>query len=654
MEQIGEQWSNKLHQAATALKGKGDCAANVRRLQDFVSWFHILPTYRQRCAKTRMSMLLPPVLNELLTQLEPLAAALSVNRSLAFVDQVKAYEVISHDWLIQCWSCLPMSTWIWQWLHLVVLNRKVRIRVKGYLGPLIPLVKGLGMGGPHAPHTWAVGFDPIVWMLDIVAGTYLTTVYADDTSLANNHNQALLHGQILLLCANQVAGLQVAHHHCLSVSFTFHTRQPFCHDHPPRLCAHVLEALLSFPLIIKNLKINQPPHSPHINVTFNTASSVFACTIMHAAIKVAQIEIDGEIYFTCNRQIPCKCECKCDLILSPLTASGCGATNDVLDQILARQQTQSSVPPQDIKLLHDPMLYNILQGSCAHVEQMPTTTWLALIQNVRYSILDGDPLHDIGALCEAEISLWGSPTLVSSARYLGPSVARPLTGDLALQESLQKPWKKFVLRVQTAAAIRSSWNTAVYMWNLHIVPCLYHIFASQYISSQVHTDLLKQARLALRTSTWASPQMLFAISGCLAVPGFPVCPLAAARASYCVAGLRTEFFKRNPNNATYGSRVDDTWFLERKDVNPLGLKLSSAMTSTFLLNTCLVNIDELLPNFISTRAADLLRKEQLRLATCREDLKCGNANFQKTRRIIYRIFLMKDNLQFLGGYQQLI
>ena len=654
MEQIGEQWSSQLHQAATALKGKGDCAANVRRLQDFISWFHVLPTYHQKCAKTRMSALLPPILNELLTQLEPLASALSVSKSLAFVDQVKAYEVISHDWLIQCWSCLPMSTWIWQWLHLVVLNRKVRIRVRGYLGPLIPLVKGLGMGGPHAPHTWAVGFDPIVWMLDIVAGTYLTTVYADDTSLANNHNQALLHGQVLLLCANQVAGLQVAHHHCLSATFTFQTYGPYSMDFNRQNYYNKLKTNLCLPLIIKDLKIVHPSHSDRYIVTFNTASSVFACSIMQAAIKMAHMEIDGEVQFTCQRLYPCKCECKCDLILSPLTATVCATTSSTLDQILYRQQILNSMPPQANKLLHDPMLFHILQGTHTPASPMPTSSWLAIIQNVRYRIHDGDPLHDIGALCEAEISLWGFPTLASSARYLGPSIARPLTGGFALQESLQKPWKKFILRVQTAAAVRSSWNVAVYMWNLHIIPCLYHIFASHYISSLTHTSLLKQARIALRTGNWISPQILFAISGCLGVPGFPTCPFAAAIASYCVAGLRTEFFKRNSRNATYGNRVDESWFLERKDTNPLGLKMSAAMTSNFIFKTCLVNIDDNLPNFISSRATDLLRKEQLKLTACQNSIVCGIINFQKVRRIIYRILLLKDNLQFRGGYQQLL
>ena len=141
-------------------------------------------------------------------------------RIIAFVDQVKAYELLSHEWLRTCWALLPMPTWVHRWLHIITLNRHVRIRTRGFTGPLIPLVKGLGMGGPHAPLQWSVGFDPIVWILDVVAKAHLTTVYADDTCLAAMNMSCIVKAQALLLTANLVAGLMVARHHCITVRVT--------------------------------------------------------------------------------------------------------------------------------------------------------------------------------------------------------------------------------------------------------------------------------------------------------------------------------------------------------------------------------------------------------------------------------------------------
>ena len=104
MAVVAKPWAGLLHQAATALPGKGDCASNVRTLQSFIDWYQTCPTYTQATFSSSLCHLLPSHLSSLLTSLLPFLTHRDLIRILAFIDQVKAYEVLSYEWLIACWQ----------------------------------------------------------------------------------------------------------------------------------------------------------------------------------------------------------------------------------------------------------------------------------------------------------------------------------------------------------------------------------------------------------------------------------------------------------------------------------------------------------------------------------------------------------------------
>ena len=665
MSTIAPVWSPKLHQAATALPGKGDCAANVRTLQAFVSWYNTQPAYAQTTFTGKITELLPPVVLELFSLLSPFLKGLDIIRTLAFVDQVKAYEVIGYPWLTACWTAWNMHKWIWQWLFIVTLNRTARIKVGSHFGPKLVLVKGLGMGGPHAPLQWSVGFDPIVWMLDVVVGTHLTTVFADDTALANSNSEALLRGQLLLAVSGLVAGLRIAYHNCVNsivtvpiALFMQHTQATQWNNASWNIFTRkIATAAQTIPFVeisvehtagceVFRAHITGP--SPVVNLL--SWAAIYSQSIVETNPGQDQplLQLLHHTVYEFTRATPCKCACKCDLLLSPLTASLIPTTamnaHELLGRTLDHALEQAKLPPPHIGTM-------IRACSDKYRSQAPTGTlaWLSAYHSGRAALSEGTDDH-IQAKIEGDFTVWGGAAIVDTARYLGPSVSIPLTGNKNYLHATAKPIRKMWTRTFTLNATRTSFAGASYIWNMHILSCVPHIWSAIYITEPLLRPIYKIAAAALRTGRWTNIKQLFAARYALGIMNFPSSPWAIAQAAFC-AGVLKDRNSEFPSNLIASST--------QEMVNPLGLRANDVCIATRILLDSMAplhspaSMEQCHPTictFIKERHEYLCNKLKQSWAQRNN----GQANVKRIRRALTELLGLKEGLQDKGGLSLLI
>eukprot|EP00969_Alexandrium_andersonii_P167214 7391443-Alexandrium_andersonii.AAC.1 len=69
------------------------------------------------------------------------------------------------------------------------------------------------MGGPVKPFLWAVGFDPVIYAVEVLAGGPAPT-YVDDLAVLLRRLLGLRRASMAVLWAAKAAGLVVDLHHC--------------------------------------------------------------------------------------------------------------------------------------------------------------------------------------------------------------------------------------------------------------------------------------------------------------------------------------------------------------------------------------------------------------------------------------------------------
>ena len=131
------------------------------------------------------------------------------------LDQAKAFEYLSHDWIRQVVSSWSLPGWACAFLVSMAEGR----RLIGNPRPKKPgrfLRRGVGMGGPASLFTWALCFEPVAWIAMVAAGCS-NLLYVDDLlGKVRGPGQTLLL-YMALLAATHTAGLKVEDHDCVTV-----------------------------------------------------------------------------------------------------------------------------------------------------------------------------------------------------------------------------------------------------------------------------------------------------------------------------------------------------------------------------------------------------------------------------------------------------
>ena len=419
MSNVSPIWSAMLHQSQASGRKGMECATNVKHILQFLEGGGNYRLHPGDDPFDCISNLLPPATLFCLRALisGPLCDLRA--RLAMLVDQWKAYEIMSHEWMQGIWAEWQVPVWVWIWLNALVVLRHGRIGIQGFLGPVLTLVKGLGMGGPHAPFAWNVGFDPILVILSAGSHALATSVWADDTALAVNSVRQAITAQLLLLATRSVAGLQIATHHCHSASL-----QCRAIDWPA-----ISERMSHFPLCTSVSEPCSQQAAPH---KASSCANCFSSTVndqtasitsdlgSHAAqnftlhgpsIFILQVCIVW-LHAVCLVRVnsfaanECTCDCKCDMIFAN-------------------------------------------PASAMH------SAWLVVP--------------------------WGHHTHSPHARYLGPVIAGdvPTRDPLDIHRatlSLTKPLAKVGSRVWKIQSVRQSWATRTYGWNVYCLSCVTHVF----------------------------------------------------------------------------------------------------------------------------------------------------------------------------------
>ena len=138
------------------------------------------------------------------------------------LDQAKAFEYLSHDWLRAVLAAWNLPVWAEAFLLACAEGR----RIVGHPRPDWPgedLLRGVGMGGPASMFTWCLAFDPVSWIAAIAAQCCNRTYVDDLTGETFGPGQTVLL-YLCLLAATRLAALQVEDHHCQSLAGPHGTR----------------------------------------------------------------------------------------------------------------------------------------------------------------------------------------------------------------------------------------------------------------------------------------------------------------------------------------------------------------------------------------------------------------------------------------------
>ena len=98
--------------------------------------------------------------------------------TVLLADQFKAYEVMLRQWMTRAWAEWRISFFVFVRLVYIVIFRYGQILVGGHTGDIIAIIKGLGIGGPHAPFVWNVSFDPVMVLFSVCSQALAMSVSA--------------------------------------------------------------------------------------------------------------------------------------------------------------------------------------------------------------------------------------------------------------------------------------------------------------------------------------------------------------------------------------------------------------------------------------------------------------------------------------------
>ena len=349
-----------------------------------------------------------------------------------------------------------------------------------------------------------------------------------------------------------------------------------------------------------------------------------------------------------TRDIPCKCACKCDLLISPLAASLLPDTAIHAHELLARTLDHAFVHA-DLPMPH----INTMLRSCAdkYKNQAPTETltWLSAYHYGRAALREGTDDH-APAKIEGDFTIWGGAAVIDTARYLGPSVALPFTGNKNYLHATAKPIRKMWTRTNTLNATRTSFAGASYVWNMHILSCIPHIWSAIYVTESLLRPVYKVAAAALRTGRWTNVKQICAARYALGIMNFPSSPWAISQAAFSAGVLKDR-------NSEFSSNLIASPTRDR--LNPLGLRADDVSVASRILHDSMTPC--LIPTSLSQGNHEILTFVQERFDYLCNKLKqswaqrnSGHLSTKRLRRALTELLGFQEGIQDKGGLCMLV
>ena len=128
-------------------------------------------------------------------------------------DQSKAFERLSHAWLVEVLRRWGLPRWLLRGLLDQVWRRAVRSGLGGRLGPVRLLLRGLGMGGTASVLLWNMGYDPVSTAVELATAVEIPS-YVDDGEMLAYGPKQVVAASVMLLVAGHCAGLVAEAHNC--------------------------------------------------------------------------------------------------------------------------------------------------------------------------------------------------------------------------------------------------------------------------------------------------------------------------------------------------------------------------------------------------------------------------------------------------------
>ena len=94
-----------------------------------------------------------------------------------------------------------------------VIRRAVRAGLRGRLGEVRLLLRGIGMGGTASILIWNIGYDPVFTAIEVATGTRVPS-YVDDGAILARGPRQVVAASIVLIIAGHCAGLLAEAHGC--------------------------------------------------------------------------------------------------------------------------------------------------------------------------------------------------------------------------------------------------------------------------------------------------------------------------------------------------------------------------------------------------------------------------------------------------------
>ena len=92
-----------------------------------------------------------------------------------------------------------------------MVRRAVRAGLRGRLGEVRILLRGIGMGGTASVLIWNMGYDPVFTAIEIATGTRVPSYVDDGAMLARGPRQVVVASMVLVTVGHCVGLLAEAH-----------------------------------------------------------------------------------------------------------------------------------------------------------------------------------------------------------------------------------------------------------------------------------------------------------------------------------------------------------------------------------------------------------------------------------------------------------
>ena len=125
--------------------------------------------------------------------------------AVVFEDQSKAFERMSHAWIVEVLRRWILPRWLMRGLLDQIIRRAVCACLRGRLGEARLLRRGIGMGGTASILIWNMGCDPVITAVEIATNTRVPS-YVDDGAILARGPVQVVAASIVLIIAGHCAG----------------------------------------------------------------------------------------------------------------------------------------------------------------------------------------------------------------------------------------------------------------------------------------------------------------------------------------------------------------------------------------------------------------------------------------------------------------